>query len=88
MPKRHVNGLFGKIDMITIILNGKSSQIDSNINVEQLLKGLNLNDKRLAIEINQQIIPRSEFASHTLNEQDKVEIVQAIGGGSSQRNTD
>ena len=68
--------------MITIILNGKSSQIDSNINVEQLLKSLNLNDKRLAIEINQQIIPRSDFASHTLNEQDKVEIVQAIGGGS------
>jgi sulfur carrier protein len=68
--------------MITIILNGKTKQIDSDSNIEQLLKNLNLENKRLAVEINQQIIPRSDFASHILNESDKVEIVQAIGGGS------
>lgn len=67
--------------MITIILNGENTQIDSDINIEQLLDSMNLSEKRLAIEINQQIIPRSEFTSHCLSEQDKVEIVQAIGGG-------
>ena len=67
--------------MITIILNGANTQIDSDINIEQLLDSMNLSEKRLAIEINQQIIPRSEFTSHCLSEQDKVEIVQAIGGG-------
>ena len=67
--------------MITIILNGENTQIDSGTNIEQLLDSMNLSEKRLAIEINQQIIPRSEFSSHSLNEQDKVEIVQAIGGG-------
>lgn len=67
--------------MITIILNGENTQIDSGTNIEQLLDSMNLSEKRLAIEINQQIIPRSEFSSHCLNEQDKVEIVQAIGGG-------
>ena len=68
--------------MITIVLNGNSKQIDSNSNIAQLLETLELSDKRLAVEINQQIVPRSEFDSFSLNEQDNVEIVQAIGGGS------
>ena len=66
--------------MITIILNGEEKQIDSNSNIEQLLMNLNLENKRLAVEVNQNIIPRGEFSSHTLQESDKVEIVQAIGG--------
>lgn len=69
--------------MTTIILNGENKLIDNNTTVTQLLQSLDLVNKRLAVEINQQLIPRSEFASHTLNELDKVEIVQAIGGGSS-----
>ncbi|MCG6937274.1 MAG: sulfur carrier protein ThiS [Gammaproteobacteria bacterium] len=67
--------------MTTIILNGEKKQVDSNSSIEQLLKILNLENKRLAVEINQNIIPRSEFNSHILKESDKVEIVQAIGGG-------
>ena len=69
--------------MMTIVLNGEDKQIDSQSNIEQLLKSLNLDDKRLAVEINQKIIPRSNFSSHILNESDRVEIVQAIGGGDS-----
>jgi len=69
--------------MITIVLNGQNKRIDENSSVEQLLKSLNLDNKRLAVEINQAIIPRSNFSSHTLKEQDKVEIVQAIGGGTN-----
>lgn len=68
--------------MTNIVLNGKDTQIDENITIEQLLDSMGLSDKRLAVEINQQIIARSEFSSHCLKEQDKVEIVQAIGGGS------
>jgi thiamine biosynthesis protein ThiS len=63
------------------MLNGKEKQVDSDSNIEQLLKSLKLENKRLAVEINQQIIPRSDFNSHILKELDKVEIVQAIGGG-------
>ena len=68
--------------MITIILNGKNEQLDSNTSISRLLEKLDLSEKRLAVEINQQIVPRSDFASTTLNDQDQVEIVQAIGGGS------
>ncbi len=70
--------------MITIILNGNNKQINSNTSISQLLDNLNLSGKRLAVEINQQIVPQSGFNSLTLNEQDNVEIVQAIGGGSHQ----
>ena len=66
--------------MISIILNGKDKQIDSNSSIEQLLKSLHLESKRLAVEINQEIVPRSDFI---LKELDKVEIVQAIGGGNN-----
>jgi len=67
--------------MITIVLNGDDKQVDNNTNVSQLLEKLDLTEKRLAVEINQQIIPRSDFSSLILNEKDNVEIVQAIGGG-------
>ena len=57
-------------------------QIAASSNIEQLLSSMDLTGKRLAVEVNQEIIPRGEFSNFTFNEQDKVEIVQAIGGGS------
>jgi len=68
--------------MITIILNGKNKQLEHDTSISQLLEILDLSEKRLAVEINQSIVPRSDFADTILNEQDQVEIVQAIGGGS------
>ena len=51
------------------------------ITVVHLLLSLGLADKRLALEINQEIVPRSRFENHILYPDDKVEIVHAIGGG-------
>jgi sulfur carrier protein len=42
---------------------------------------LNITSKRLAMEINEEILPRSQFDSYILSAGDKVEIVHAIGGG-------
>ena len=67
--------------MITIILNGEQQQIESNSTIAQLLDILGLENKRLAVEVNQNIVPRSNFGMHILHETDKVEIVHAIGGG-------
>ena len=67
--------------MITIQLNGERLDCDTDTTVNQLVSLLGLQDKRLAVEINQHIIPRSTFAEHLLQAQDVVEIVQAIGGG-------
>jgi sulfur carrier protein len=67
--------------MINIVLNGEDKAIPKNSNIDQLLKGLDLDNVRLAVEINKEIIPRSDYAIHALNENDIIEIVQAIGGG-------
>ena len=63
-----------------IQLNGNSLSIDNITTVQDLLDILKLSG-RLAIEINQQIVPRSLFQSYKLNPGDNIEIVHAIGGG-------
>lgn len=64
-----------------IYLNGERHEVSTNITAAQLIEELGLADRRLAMEINQEIVPRSQHATHTLNAQDRVEIVHAIGGG-------
>ena len=66
---------------MNITINGETSTLEEDINLQQLISMLDLENKRLAIEVNQEIVPRSEYASHVLKNNDKVEIVQAIGGG-------
>ena len=64
-----------------IILNGDQLELTDGSNLSQLINKLNLTGKRLAIEVNREIIPKSEHDEHTLQEGDQVEIVHAIGGG-------
>ncbi|MDQ7074510.1 MAG: sulfur carrier protein ThiS [Gammaproteobacteria bacterium] len=66
---------------MNINLNGETHRCDAHITAEQLIEQLGFAGKRLAIEINEEILPRSQHASHTLQENDNVEIVHAIGGG-------
>lgn len=64
-----------------IFLNGKIQSVEENCTVAALVKKLNLENKRLAVEVNLVIVPRSQFNQQILSAGDKVEIVQAIGGG-------
>ena len=64
-----------------ILLNGEQRQVASNCTLADLLTTLELRDKRFAVEINEELVPRSEHAAHALKADDRVEIVQAIGGG-------
>jgi sulfur carrier protein len=63
-----------------ITLNGKSLVLDNSVNIVQLLSKLELSG-RLAVEVNQDIIPRSLFSTYEIESGDNVEIVEAIGGG-------
>ena len=65
---------------LSITLNGESTKLLSN-KLEDLLESLNLQNKRYAVEINREIIPRSKHSSYQLLENDKIEIVEAVGGG-------
>ena len=63
-----------------ILLNGNPCTIGDQCSVLQLLDNLQLEGK-LAVEINERIIPRSQFGSHIISSGDNIEIVHAIGGG-------
>lgn len=65
-----------------LIINGKTRSFDAtNFSVAHLVKNLDLEGKRLAIECNGEIVPRSQFADRQLADGDKLEIVGAVGGG-------
>lgn len=64
-----------------ITINGGTRELKSAITLEELIKLLDFQGKRLAVEVNEDIIPRSQYGSFRLSENDRVEIVHAIGGG-------
>jgi sulfur carrier protein len=64
-----------------IYLNGEEKQFCENITMSELVQLLELNGQRFAIEVNAELVPRSSFEHHRLQPGDRVEIVQAIGGG-------
>jgi len=66
---------------VQIILNGESYDLPDDSTLIDLLEILELTTKRLAIELNGMIVQRSKHQSIVINPFDKIEIVQAIGGG-------
>jgi|TARA_B100001094_G_C18196238_1_gene811285 sulfur carrier protein len=66
---------------IKISLNGSSHLIPEDINITELFSFLELTDKFVAVELNDEIVFRSNWEEVKLNSDDKVEIVKAIGGG-------
>ena len=66
---------------MNITLNGKPELLDEGTCLSQLIKELNIEGRRIAVEINQQIIPKGEHATHVIQDGDIIEIVHAIGGG-------
>ncbi len=69
-----------------ILLNGEPHEVmapavGGGVTLGHLVATLGLVGRRLAIEVNQELVPRSEHSSFRLAPGDRVEIVQAIGGG-------
>ena len=67
--------------MIDIVLNGKPHALADASTIAVLLESLGVAGKRLAVERNAEIVPRSLHGSTVLCAGDRVEIVHAIGGG-------
>jgi sulfur carrier protein len=64
-----------------ILLNGERRTLRAELTVAALLDELGLAGKRVAVEVNRDIVPRSEHATRRLRDGDRVEIIHAIGGG-------
>ena len=70
-----------KIKKIKIKINGKFSTINENLSLSIFLKELKIPLKKVAIELNQEIIDKNNLKTVKLKKNDKIEIVHFIGGG-------
>lgn len=64
-----------------LIVNGESKNLPEPLSVAELVNELGVTGRRIALELNGEIVPRGEFEATMLAPGDKLEIVQAIGGG-------
>lgn len=67
--------------LISILVNGVTRTLDRPVNCAELVMMLGLAGKRIAIERNGEIVPRSRFTEGLLQDGDRLEIVVAVGGG-------
>jgi len=63
------------------ILNGQEKSIDHDVTVSQLLTDLQLESLRVAVEINEDLVPRKRFNETVIHPNDRIEIVTFVGGG-------
>ena len=66
---------------MNIQINGNAQQFDDNLTAAQLVEKLGLQGQRIAMEVNQEIVPRSNYDTYYIQENDKIEIIHAVGGG-------
>lgn len=67
--------------MISLTVNGSPQQLEARTNLARLLENMQLSGKRVAVERNGEIVPRSQYAQVELLDGDQLEIVAAVGGG-------
>tara|TARA_Y100000748_G_C15501786_1_gene490414 strand:- start:1049 stop:1249 length:201 start_codon:yes stop_codon:yes gene_type:complete len=66
---------------MNISINKEMISLPAETTVTDLLERLDIKRKHIAVEINMEIIPKSEFDEYRLKENDNVEIIRAVGGG-------
>ncbi len=64
-----------------VTINGEVQTLPDESTLAGLVSGLNLNQRRIAVEVNREIVAREEYATRVLHEGDEVEIVHFVGGG-------
>ena len=66
---------------INVYINGEKKLISISSNLSDVLKNFEIDANKIAIEINQKVIPKSLYKNTLIKNEDKIEIVQFIGGG-------
>lgn len=64
-----------------IIVNGTKRTVPADYTAAQLVDALALGGRRIAMEVNEEIVPRSRYPQHRFTPGDRIEIVHAVGGG-------
>ncbi len=68
-------------DAVRITMNGETRSLDAPVTVAALLRQIGLDTRKVAVERNEEIVPRSVYAETWLQSGDNLEIVHFIGGG-------
>ena len=66
---------------VRVTVNGESRELDADLSVAELLGSLRLSAGRIAVEINEEVVPRDAYAARRLAAGDRIEIVHFVGGG-------
>ena len=66
---------------IEVDVNGEAKRLAADATVAELLEGLDLGGKRVAVAVNRDVVIRSRYAAYRLAEGDRIEILEAVGGG-------
>lgn len=64
-----------------LYLNGEPRQFQQPLSIAMLIETLGLHERRVAVEVEHVIVPKSRHAGHLLQDGDRVEIIHALGGG-------
>ena len=68
-------------EIASVLVNGEPRNVPNGCTVLRLLALLEMSDRRVAVAVNRDVIPKSAYASSTLSIGDRVEILEAVGGG-------
>jgi len=66
---------------LALLVNGEPRTVPKGCTVEGLLVRLGVERRRIAVAVNRDVVPRSRFPTHPLGAGDRVEILEAVGGG-------
>ena len=69
------------LHIMEIIVNGENKQVPDQYTAAKLVEDMGLTGRRIAMEVNLEIVPRSTYPEHTFQSGDQIEIVHAVGGG-------
>ena len=67
--------------MVEVAINGDNTTFDSPTSLVQYISSLDIDTKLIAIAYNQTVLRKEEWSSVTLDDGDRIEVVQAVGGG-------
>lgn len=67
--------------MIEITVNGENKNVEENLNLQALLLKLDLPGKRIAIELNKNVVRKKDWSNTIVSGQDQIEIIHFVGGG-------
>ena len=66
---------------LELVVNGEPRRLPAGASVDALVESLGLERRKIAVAVNRDVVPRSAFVSQTLYPGDRVEILEAVGGG-------